>query len=274
MSCPSAIGVRSTSIGAPAAMVEASGFIWETSGQTAAAAPTAATAPVATKRKSRRVGSAEDAVVTIPNPFSSATGETAPVMRQRAAGKAAGARGPRGGRMSACPAQSGGTDSPESFYWHPCRTSASPLSADLVQCTKSTRAAVTFSATSGPQGLIAAHAHCPFPARHSAEHRNDSPAVRLPRMSRPISSSPPASRSAIAISAARAWIISTRSRIVRHDSWPFQQWRIDEARRLLLFTTKAHSLSGSSLCDTDILLFGRESAAYPTRSPLPPTPGW
>ena len=41
---------------APAAIVEASGFIWETSGQTVAAAPTTAAAPVATKRKSRRVG--------------------------------------------------------------------------------------------------------------------------------------------------------------------------------------------------------------------------
>jgi hypothetical protein len=39
MSCRSAIGARSTSIGAPAAMVEASGFIWAISGQTAAAAP-------------------------------------------------------------------------------------------------------------------------------------------------------------------------------------------------------------------------------------------
>jgi len=29
MSCPEAIGVRSTSIGAPAAIVEASGFIWK-----------------------------------------------------------------------------------------------------------------------------------------------------------------------------------------------------------------------------------------------------
>ena len=43
-------------IGAPAAMVEASGFIWETSGQSVASPPTAAAAPVATKRKSRRVG--------------------------------------------------------------------------------------------------------------------------------------------------------------------------------------------------------------------------
>ena len=44
---PSAIGARSTSIGAPAAMVEASGFIWLISGQATAAAPTAPTVPVA-----------------------------------------------------------------------------------------------------------------------------------------------------------------------------------------------------------------------------------
>src|ERR1700758_1120976 len=78
MSCPEAIGVRSTSIGAPAAIVEASGFIWEMNGQSVATPPTAAAAPVATKRKSRRVVSAEDAVVTIPNPFSAAAGGTAP----------------------------------------------------------------------------------------------------------------------------------------------------------------------------------------------------
>src|SRR5205807_4675171 len=79
MSCPEAIGVRSTSIGAPAAIVEASGFIWETKGQSVARLPTAAAAPVATKRKSRRVPwSAEDAVVTIPSPFLSAAGGSAP----------------------------------------------------------------------------------------------------------------------------------------------------------------------------------------------------
>src|SRR5712675_2778384 len=83
MSCPSAIGARSTSIGAPAAMVEASGFIWETNGQSAATPPTAAAAPVATKRKSRRVESTEDAVVTIPNPFLAAAGGTAPGNIQR-----------------------------------------------------------------------------------------------------------------------------------------------------------------------------------------------
>src|SRR6478736_5969647 len=102
MSCPSATGVKSTSIGAPAAMVAASGFIWATNGQTVAAAPTAATAPVATKRKSRRVGwSAEDAVVTIPSPFSYAAGGTAPDTLKTYPEEAAGARGPRGGRKTA-----------------------------------------------------------------------------------------------------------------------------------------------------------------------------
>src|SRR5712691_1681920 len=64
ITCPSAMGVRSTSIGAPAAIVEASGFICAMSGQSAPTAPTAATTPVAMKRKSRRLGSAEDIVVT------------------------------------------------------------------------------------------------------------------------------------------------------------------------------------------------------------------
>src|SRR5215831_3809311 len=95
MSCPSAIGERSTSIGAPAAMVEASGFIWEMKGQSADAPPTAAAAPVATNKKSRRVGwSAEDAVVTIPTLSSCAPGGTAPGGAQKVPGKAAGARGP------------------------------------------------------------------------------------------------------------------------------------------------------------------------------------
>src|SRR4249919_2705702 len=100
-------------------MVEASGFIWETSGQTVATAPTAATAPVATKRKSRRVGwSAEDAVVTIPSPFLSAAGGTAPDTLKTRPEVAAGARGPRGGRKTAFSSpKTGGTSSPESFYW-------------------------------------------------------------------------------------------------------------------------------------------------------------
>ena len=60
-------------------------LVWATSGQTVAAAPTAAAAPVATKRKSRRVGwSAEDAVVTIPSPFLSAAGGAAPGHAARA----------------------------------------------------------------------------------------------------------------------------------------------------------------------------------------------
>src|SRR6516162_2562826 len=52
-------------MGAPAATVEASGFICAIKGISVAAAPTALTTPVATKRKSRRVGSAADMVVTV-----------------------------------------------------------------------------------------------------------------------------------------------------------------------------------------------------------------
>src|ERR1700679_3892670 len=99
MSWPEAIGARSTAIGAPAAMVEASGFICETNGQSETTPPTAAKAPVATKRKSRRVGcSAEDAVVTIPNPFISYDRRNRPGKADR---EAAGARDPRGGRKTA-----------------------------------------------------------------------------------------------------------------------------------------------------------------------------
>src|SRR5882762_4094312 len=103
MSCPTAIGVRSTSIGAPAAIVEASGFIWEMNGQSVANPPTAAAAPVATKRKSRRVESAEDAVVTIPNPFSAAAGGTAPRQRIDEAGRLPAPAIPRGGRKTTYP---------------------------------------------------------------------------------------------------------------------------------------------------------------------------
>jgi tRNA (cytidine/uridine-2'-O-)-methyltransferase len=53
--------------------------------------------------------------------------------------------------------------------------------------------------------------------------------------------------------------------ITRHDSWSaFEHWRSDRAVRLILFTTKA---SGSYLDyrygETDMLLFGRESAGVP-----------
>src|ERR1700674_3476868 len=130
MSCPEAIGFRSTSIGAPAAIVEASGFIWKTNGQSVATPPTAAAHPVATKRKSRRVGcSAEYSVVTITNPFQAAAGGTAPGNAQTDQGRLPAPASPAATERPLFLTQSGGTSSPESFYWHPCRKSASPLSA-------------------------------------------------------------------------------------------------------------------------------------------------
>src|SRR5215468_3214982 len=129
MSWPSAIGERSTSIGAPAAIVEASGFIWEMKGQSETTPPTAAAAPVATKRKSRRVGwSAEDAVVTIPNPFIAAAGGTAPATPKRDRVRLPAPATPAAAEDRLF-GQFGQASRPESFYWHPCRKSASPLSA-------------------------------------------------------------------------------------------------------------------------------------------------
>src|SRR6059058_5855393 len=182
MSCPSATGLRSTSIGAPAAMVDASGFIWEMKGQSTAALPTAAAAPVATNKKSRRVGwSAEDAVVTIPTLSSYAAGGTAPGAPKVPRTACRRPRPPAAAELRVPPPKQGENSSPESFYWHPCRASASPLSAreramhefPRQRCFNETfRSAPTRSSP---------HAHSAFPARHRPEHRHDSQALRLSR---------------------------------------------------------------------------------------------
>src|SRR6185437_9078968 len=171
MSCPSATGVRSTSIGAPAAIVEASGFIWETSGHTVAAAPTAATAPVATKRKSRRVGwSAEDAVVTIPSPFLSAASGTAPEAPKARPGR--GCRRPRPPRR-----QKNHFSSPNPAEQAVQNRSIGTLAVRAqaryrlasVQCTKSASGRDLFN-TSRPHFEARHHADRPLPAGHPPEH--------------------------------------------------------------------------------------------------------
>src|SRR3954471_10992957 len=130
MCFPSATGLRSTSIGAPAAMVDASGFIWETKGQSAAAPPTAAAAPVATNKKSRRVGwGAEDAVDTDPPLSAYAAGGTVPGAPKVPRTACRRPRPPAAAELHLSPPKQGENSSPESFYWHPCRASASPLSA-------------------------------------------------------------------------------------------------------------------------------------------------
>src|SRR5262245_22390638 len=52
---------------------------------------------------------------------------------------------------------------------------------------------------------------------------------------------------------------------MRHDSWTkFEAWRAERAHRLLLFTTKgATSYLDFGYAETDILLFGRETAGVP-----------
>ncbi len=54
-------------------------------------------------------------------------------------------------------------------------------------------------------------------------------------------------------------------RLMRHDSWDkFDEWRREAGYRLLLFTTKgAVSYLDFQYGETDILMFGRESAGVP-----------
>src|SRR3569623_1149952 len=147
--------------------------------QSAAAPPTAAAAPVATNKKSRRVGwSAEDAVVTIPALSSYAAGGTAPGGAHEVPGKAAGARGPPRRQNFAYSPLTRRNSSPESFYWHPCRASASPLSARerAMHEFRGQRCFIkTFPARTEPG---TAHADSAFPTRHPPEHRHDSQALR------------------------------------------------------------------------------------------------
>jgi tRNA (cytidine/uridine-2'-O-)-methyltransferase len=51
----------------------------------------------------------------------------------------------------------------------------------------------------------------------------------------------------------------------RHDSWTaFEAWRAESGQRLLLFTTKgARSYLDFGYRETDILMFGRETAGVP-----------
>jgi tRNA (cytidine/uridine-2'-O-)-methyltransferase len=53
--------------------------------------------------------------------------------------------------------------------------------------------------------------------------------------------------------------------IVRHDSWGhFEQWRLENGHRLILFSTKGASpYLEHSFTANDVLLFGRESAGVP-----------
>src|SRR3954467_11623723 len=263
MSCPSATGLRSTSIGAPAAMVDASGFIWEIKGQSAAAPPTAAAAPVATNKKSRRVGwSAEDAVVTIPTLSSYAASGTAPEGAQKLSGKAAGARGPPRRQNFAGPRQNRAKTAVQN---RSIGTLAGRAQARYrrgsVQCTNSRASDVLlrhFRPTTNPPppmqialfqpdipqntGTILRLCACLGIAAHIVEPAGFPVSDRHFR---------------------RAGMdYLDQVSIVRHDSWSkFEQWRAAQGARLLLFTTKGASANRDFRYQTaDILLFGRESA--------------
>src|ERR1700731_1689693 len=179
MSWPEAIGVRSTSIGAPAAIVEASGFIWETNGQRVANPPTAAAAPVATKRKSRRVEPAEDAVVTIPNPFSAAAGGTAPGNAHTKQGRMPAPASPR--RQKDHFSQPIGRNKQSRIVLlAPLPEERKPAIGSSACNALIPRRAVIYSDISwGAEGL-SPNADCAFPARHPPEHRDDSSSLCMP----------------------------------------------------------------------------------------------
>src|SRR5690348_8303550 len=263
MSCPAAIGLISTSIGAPAAIVEASGFIWSISGQIVAAVPTAAAAPVATKRKSRRVGwSAEDAVVTFPNPFLIlAAGRTAPDTLKSMAGKAVGARVPRGGR-----------DQP---YFSPGRPNGKPRIVLLAPLPEERKPAI---------GQQTCNARIPRGARRGPRIPPRSSQMQIALFQPDI---PPNTGTILRLCACldvtahiiepAGFPVSDRAfrragmdyldqvMLMRHDSWDkFDEWRREAGHRLLLFTTKgATSYLDFQYGETDILIFGRETAGVP-----------
>src|SRR5882724_2388606 len=268
MSCPSAIGARSTSIGAPAAIVEASGFIWEMKGQSVAAPPTAAAAPVATKRKSRLVVSAEDAVVTIPNPFSAAAGGTAPgnahTKRTYEAREAAGARDPRGGRKTTFPSQSGRKKQSRIVLLAPLPDERKPAIGCPACNALIPHGAINYSDISwDPEG----HYQMQVALFQPDIPQNTGTILRLCACL----------NVAAHIIEPAGFPVSDRHfrragmdyldqvSLMRHDSWSkFEQWRNDKGYRLILFTTKGvSSYLDYRYGEADILQFGRESAGVP-----------
>src|ERR1700689_2741042 len=264
MSWPSAIGVRSTSIGAPAAIVEASGFIWETNGHAVNTVPTAAAAPVATKRKSRRVGSAEDAVVTIPNPFSAAAGGTAPGNAQTNRRRLPAPATPAAAERPLVPANRAEQAVQNRSIGTLAGRAQARYRLTCVQCTNSAPSDDLFQTFHGdpwdhhrmqialfqpdiPQNAgtilrlcacLNVEAHIIEPAGFPVSDRH------FPR-------------------AGMDYLDQVT--ITRHDSWSkFEQWRNDKRYRLVLFTTRTtHCYLDYRYGAAEILLFGRESAGVP-----------
>src|SRR5712671_2820126 len=265
MSCPEAIGVRSTSIGAPAAIVDASGFIWETNGQSVATPPTAAAHPVATKRKSRRVGcSAADAVVTITTLSKLQPVEPPQATHTRTRGGCRRPRPPR--RQKDRFSQPIGRNKqsrivllaplPEErkpgIGCPACKALIPRRALIYSEISWGTRRAVTemqiaLFQPDIPQntGTILRLCACLDVAAHIIEPAGFPVSDRHFR---------------------RAGMdYLDQVAITRHDSWSkFEQWRNDGGFRLVLFTTKgAGSYLDYRYQRDDILLFGRESAGVP-----------
>jgi tRNA (cytidine/uridine-2'-O-)-methyltransferase len=241
-------------------MVEASGFIWEMKGQAVKTVPTAAAAPVATKRKSRRVESAEDAVVTIPNPFSAAAGGAAPG-NDTTPREAAGARDPRGGRKTTFSDPIGRNkqsrivllaplpdERKPAIGWPACNALIDDLSIHFTGDPKGrNRMQIALFQPDIPQntGTILRLCACMDVTAHIIEPAGFPISDRHFR---------------------RAGMdYLDQVTLMRHDSWSkFEQWRNERGNRLILFTTRgASSYLDYHYAPDDILLFGRESAGVP-----------
>ena len=180
MTCPSAIGPRSTSIGAPAAIVEASGFICAISG----------TRRPRRRRRRRRCRwrcrenrgvsarpkllSQSKSLFWPVSPPARRTANALPRMRLRGGGRA--------GRPWSWGRTKDGD--PAAFIGTLAERSASPPRAAMSKSrTNRSGHPGMFRAIDAAdrQGRNDADADRPLRARHPAEHRNDSAPVRLPR---------------------------------------------------------------------------------------------
>src|SRR6185312_17216821 len=224
-----------------------------------AAAPTVATAPVAMYRKSRRVCSAEDTVVTSnPSPpaeMSSARGVTPGSQVPRRRGRTgSGSPGKAERRVG-------------TLYWHPCGWSASPLSRRARSLHRSRRpraeASKYLAASSIPNSRKPMHLALYEPDIP----QNTGTILRLCAcLGIEAHIVEPAGFPVTDRAFRRAGMdYLDRVTILRHRSWgEFDAWRRRERLSLVLLTTKAErSFLDHAYAGDQVLLFGRESAGVP-----------
>lgn len=184
--------------------------------------------------------------------------------------------------MTTCPTQPGRTYDLESIYWHPCRESASPLSAHLVRRTETGRHKHfpwyfpgDFPQVSRRSRKQPSPCALPSISWNPAEHRNDSAAVRLPRGRGPYHRAGRLPRVRPAFPP-RGMDYLDQVRIVRHEQGPLSRgggpnW----ASGWCCFPPRRHGPTSTTLMapTTSCCSAGNRPACRTTRS-RPPPPGW